>query len=227
MSTARMSTAMEPVASTSASFNKTHPTQRVLSLYYPQIRTLASLFPCGLLKEKDSERFNRFLHESLVASTLSDPIAFDALADEDRSFGMSEILQQVLQIVFKRHATEYHEARRLGLPAFSTPKNVLAAGHRLVRNTLSQRDAHIALTSRSTLDHDRQRQSTGQDGHRSFVRKRPHQHGRGIDRAFEGLVHSALSVRSSIPVHSAVVLLRANAVPHLVTGLVRTRSFSS
>jgi hypothetical protein len=35
--------------------------------------------------------------------------------------------------VFTVHAKQYEQARKSGLPAFSTPKHILAAGHRLVR----------------------------------------------------------------------------------------------
>jgi len=41
------------------------------------------------------------------------------------------VLNQVLSRIFASYSAEYHQNRRLGLPAFSTPKNVLACGHKL------------------------------------------------------------------------------------------------
>jgi len=41
------------------------------------------------------------------------------------------VLNQVLSRIFASYSVEYQKNRRLGLPAFSTPKNVLACGHKL------------------------------------------------------------------------------------------------
>ncbi|GAA5910442.1 telomerase reverse transcriptase [Sporobolomyces salmoneus] len=132
------STPMPPLPSTSLNSaplsppSPAAPTHRVLSLYYPHLHTLASLFPPSLIKEKDPNSFKQFLEECLVCTNDSTPVGpYKVLEKEDESFGMGEILNQVLSIIFKRHSTAYHLARKHGLPAFSTPKNVLAAGHRL------------------------------------------------------------------------------------------------
>ncbi|GAA5952834.1 hypothetical protein JCM3765_002979 [Sporobolomyces pararoseus] len=122
----------------SSSSTSAAPTHRVLSLYYPEITTLSSLFTPkdNLLKEKDPERFKTLLDECLVGCTEPNGLSkgeWKVLEKEDRLVGMSEILNQVLQRIFNVHAKEYEILRSQGLPAYTTPKNVLAAGKRLNR----------------------------------------------------------------------------------------------
>ncbi|GAA6017246.1 hypothetical protein JCM11491_001868 [Sporobolomyces phaffii] len=107
------------------------PTHRVLSLYYPHLCTLGSVFPKNVVKPKDAARFEQFLEQTLVGS-LDRALAFNVPDAEDTSIGMSEIYHQVLDRIFKAHSTEYYKARKAGTPAFTIPKNVLACGHRLV-----------------------------------------------------------------------------------------------
>lgn len=160
-----------PTSSTSTSTTTVTPTHRVLSLYYPELTTLSSLFnpKDKLLKEKDSERFKTFLQECLVGCVEPDGLSlgrkegeWKVLEREDSMVGMSEvstnyllsllelefelicfrnfvgkILNQVLQRIFNSHAKEYETLRSQGLPAYTTPKNVLAAGKRLVRSGTS------------------------------------------------------------------------------------------
>ncbi|GAA5871307.1 hypothetical protein JCM16303_000711 [Sporobolomyces ruberrimus] len=119
-------------SSGSSSSPSIEPTHRVLSLYYPHLRTLSSLFKGQLVKDKDPQRFKQFLEECVVGTI--DQKGFDqtrVLDVEDRSIGMSEIMNQVLQRIFTSHSVEYQKARKAGLPAFTSPKNVLACGHRL------------------------------------------------------------------------------------------------
>ncbi|GAA5841755.1 hypothetical protein JCM5353_007420 [Sporobolomyces roseus] len=109
------------------------PSHRVLSLYYPHLQPLAALFDGPLVKDKDSERFSTFLNETLVGirGGGDELPRFKEQGFEDKSIVMSEILNQVLSRIFTLHSVEYYKNRKLGLPAFSTPKNVLACGHKL------------------------------------------------------------------------------------------------
>jgi len=68
------------------------PSHRVLSLYYPSLQPLSSLFPPSLLKEKDSARFASFLDQTLVGSISADGLPlFNVLENEDNSIAMSEV----------------------------------------------------------------------------------------------------------------------------------------
>ncbi|GAA5934697.1 telomerase reverse transcriptase [Sporobolomyces koalae] len=109
---------------------------RVLSAYYPHVRSLASLLPANIVRPKDPIKFSQFLSECLVATTSTIPLdSFSLLPVDDHSIGMSEVLNQVLQRIFQHHSVLYHQQRRLGLPAFTVPKHLLAAGHKLVTFT--------------------------------------------------------------------------------------------
>jgi len=69
------------------------PTHRVLSLYYPTLCTLSSLYPPELVKDEDPERFKVFLRECLVGFTEPNPALneFKLLDKEDSSIGMLEV----------------------------------------------------------------------------------------------------------------------------------------
>ena len=56
------------------------------------------------------------------------------------------MLNQVLSRIFATYSVEYQKNRRLGLPAFSTPKNVLACGHKLASRFLPFPPSSLSLS---------------------------------------------------------------------------------
>ena len=101
-STAVVSSSLTPSSPSSS------PSHRVLSLYYPSLQPLSSLFPPSLSKDKDSTRFSSFLNQTLVGSISAHGLPlFNVLENEVNSIAMSEVSS-----LFSRVRLEYELMER-------------------------------------------------------------------------------------------------------------------